>query len=543
MTKEHDQLITLLATMLDINRSPWMSEEDIERKLLEKCPNLNQLINLKNQGGATALHIAAHHIADNPKLVNVLLRHEADPTIKDKNGLTALSLAIRNSNMKVVDILTPNDDQLITLLATMLDINRSPWMSEEDIERKLLEKCPNLNQLINLKNQGGATALHIAAHHIADNPKLVNVLLRHEADPTIKDKNGLTALSLAIRNSNMKVVDILTPLVSKAAESAQALRESQTTRLEGSQIPMPEGSQTPRFEGSQTPRFEGSQTPRSHRGGRSAARRQQGSRMPSLAESSTIVSSPFPASSFSSSSPSSYSTVSSSTSSLSSHSAASPFSSSSPSSHYAASPSSSSSPSSHYAASPSSSSSPSSHYAASPSSSSSFSSHSAASPFSSSSFSSHSTASPFSSSSPSSHSAANAFSSSSPSSHSAVNAFYAPSASAYSTPASQKTRPDTFFAESTDPFQLELADALKMQEAAAAATSVRFVQPPKVSDAVQAAEEQRRQNEAQVGEGAQPLESVQAPDRPPQTPRPEQGAAGGRGSGDKQKGWLSGKAR
>ena len=61
---------------------------------------------------------------------------------------------------------------------------------------------------VNCRDKDGNTALMVAVKH--NNVKTVKVLIEHNADISLKDKNGKTALDYAVENGDEEIIDLLT---------------------------------------------------------------------------------------------------------------------------------------------------------------------------------------------------------------------------------------------------------------------------------------------------------------------------------------------
>ncbi|MEC8882750.1 MAG: ankyrin repeat domain-containing protein, partial [Pseudomonadota bacterium] len=135
------------------------------------------LVNARDSNEKTALHLAATY--RNPQMVQLLLKKGADGLATDNQGQTALHLAARYSNPQMVEL----------LLKKTGIFNRKTG--------------PNLNA----KDNQGQTALHLAARY--SNPQMVQLLLKKGADRLATDNQRQTALHLAVQSKNTDMVQLL----------------------------------------------------------------------------------------------------------------------------------------------------------------------------------------------------------------------------------------------------------------------------------------------------------------------------------------------
>jgi len=118
--------------------------------------------NMKNDYGNTPLHYAAE--SGNSKVVEVLLKHGADPNIQNNYGWTPLHFVASYGYPEVVELLLGHGAN------------------------------PNIQE-----NKYGYTPLHYAVANCRVD--VVRVLLDHGADPTIRDKKGRTPLDIGSKCS------------------------------------------------------------------------------------------------------------------------------------------------------------------------------------------------------------------------------------------------------------------------------------------------------------------------------------------------------
>jgi len=139
-----------------------------EAKELLKKHSIN--INVQNDEGLTALHLAASKKYNNPEIVQMLLLKGANPDLQNnKYGTTALHYAARNNKIEIVNI--------------------------------LLDKGANTD----LQNKYGETALFYALTF--NYKEIVQILLQKGANwPTQFEQS---ALHYAVRNNHIEIVQIL----------------------------------------------------------------------------------------------------------------------------------------------------------------------------------------------------------------------------------------------------------------------------------------------------------------------------------------------
>eukprot|EP00474_Spongospora_subterranea_P006403 CRZ06861.1 hypothetical protein [Spongospora subterranea] len=142
----------------------WCTAQDIIEIIKVSGPQANQLINLKNKEGRTALAIAV--LFDRLVIAQTLLKNGADPTIPD--------------NTKRIPFQWAMYDQLTS-------------ESIQAMIQSILTMIQNIN--VNHKYSDGSTLLHCAVKCRRNG--LVKGVLDRGADCTIEDNDGNTALDLA----------------------------------------------------------------------------------------------------------------------------------------------------------------------------------------------------------------------------------------------------------------------------------------------------------------------------------------------------------
>lgn len=134
------------------------------------------------------------HIAkENEKVCNLFLEAGMDVNSRDAAGTPMICIAARSGRKSMIE----------WLLAEGADINAvskdrgysavmdAVWKSSPDIVKFLIEKGANLNFISN----DGQTALIVATG--ASNPRICELLVKNGADPTYKDRMGMSSLDYA----------------------------------------------------------------------------------------------------------------------------------------------------------------------------------------------------------------------------------------------------------------------------------------------------------------------------------------------------------
>lgn len=150
--------------------------------LLLSHPDID--INSKNKDNETPLHMAAKSF--HPEKISPLLNNpNVDFSIVDKNGQTCFHKAARN----------PKPLSMRSFLDALL-------------KRSQNDKSINAIELINLPDNNGATALHIATSSKTDSS--VQSLLSFEGiNVNAIDKNGQSPLHYAMKNGNIDIIKAL----------------------------------------------------------------------------------------------------------------------------------------------------------------------------------------------------------------------------------------------------------------------------------------------------------------------------------------------
>ena len=159
----------------------------------------------------------AIEIGKNEKLALLLMKCGADLTVRNENGKTLLHLAVANRM----------DNLVLSLLKKKLNVNsvddngQTPLFESTDFKTALLllENGADPNHLAH----DGSTALMWAGRRGSE--MIVRLLLKHDADPEIRDQNGARAVDYALKNKKIGIAQLLDP--TKAPIHVKELTETQ----------------------------------------------------------------------------------------------------------------------------------------------------------------------------------------------------------------------------------------------------------------------------------------------------------------------------
>jgi hypothetical protein len=172
---------------------------------------------------------------DDSDAVKVLLSRGFDPDTVNPQGLTGLFLALRDSSLEVAKALI---DWPQTHVESRSPDDESPLMmaslrGNRDLVKRLIERDADVNKpgwtplhyaatnghvpvielllenyaYIDAESPNGTTPLMMAAYY--GTPAAVQVLLEAGADPSLKNKLGLTAIDFAFRGNRAESAELI----------------------------------------------------------------------------------------------------------------------------------------------------------------------------------------------------------------------------------------------------------------------------------------------------------------------------------------------
>ena len=165
----------------------------------------NRNLNERFEDGQTPLHIAA--ICNHVSIEKYLLVNEADNSVQDSSGSSALHEAVRYGNVDVIKALLDsgaNVNAKDNLGKTPVMII-SPKEKSQEIYKLLISYRADLNE----KDMFGDTVLHNAIMVNSD-AETVSILTNNGADINTRNKEGVTPLHIAVQKDNVAVARLLT---------------------------------------------------------------------------------------------------------------------------------------------------------------------------------------------------------------------------------------------------------------------------------------------------------------------------------------------
>ena len=206
----------------------------------------NELIKLgadidnTNANFKTSLHYVIENNSNKLlESVNLLLSKNANPNIQDKNGNTALHLAVINAHnskeySKYIEVINAlikyNANVNILNNKNQLTLNISVSNNDTEISNILINAKSELNNIDN-----GYAPIHVAVKN--NNISIVENLLLNGANVDMKDKRGYSPLAIAVENNNYemcrKIIRSNATVDSKAIELAKKSNNKEIRRLLG----------------------------------------------------------------------------------------------------------------------------------------------------------------------------------------------------------------------------------------------------------------------------------------------------------------------
>lgn len=236
-------LVTTLGIDVDTKDTNTMLHYAVGNGSIEAANELIKLgadIDNTNANFKTSLHYVIENNSNKLlESVNLLLSKNANPNIQDKNGNTALHLAVINAHnskeySKYIEVINAlikyNANVNILNNKNQLALNISVSNNDTEISNILINAKSELNNIDN-----GYAPIHVAVKN--NNISIVENLLLNGANVDMKDKRGYSPLAIAVENNNYemcrKIIRSNATVDSKAIELAKKSNNKEIRRLLG----------------------------------------------------------------------------------------------------------------------------------------------------------------------------------------------------------------------------------------------------------------------------------------------------------------------
>ena len=144
---------------------------------------------------------------NNIEVIKILLKYQADVTLKNQYGLTALDVALINRNEEIAELLIEHggNDLNSANLAQKTALLFALESGQLKTAKLLIQKGADLN----LTDQTGFPPISYALHSV-DNLEILELLLKNGANVNITNESGLSPLMQAVsQGNNIETVKLL----------------------------------------------------------------------------------------------------------------------------------------------------------------------------------------------------------------------------------------------------------------------------------------------------------------------------------------------
>ncbi|KAI8519493.1 hypothetical protein Bbelb_027500 [Branchiostoma belcheri] len=179
-------------------RGPGLGETSPDNSMARQESRFSTRVIFPN--GDTGLHVACRGLGRHVKVVELLIKNQADLKVTNKNGDTGLHVACSGGHVKVVELLIKNKADLNV---TNKDGDTGLHLACRGGHVKVVELLVKNQGDLNVTNETGDTGLHVACS--GSHVKVVELLIKNQADLNTGD----TALHVACREGDGELVELL----------------------------------------------------------------------------------------------------------------------------------------------------------------------------------------------------------------------------------------------------------------------------------------------------------------------------------------------
>lgn len=190
----------------DVNRS-LLSEVIMQGNLdafkqFIECKDYEIDVNV-GENGKTPFNIAVAY--DQIEIVKLMIKlFQPNPNILHADKYSAISLAVKNRDLEMIDLLLKLKNPKIDINLTSKDKANALETAVNMGELKITKILIKAGAKINFINQDGETPLHVAA--AGNHLDILKMLLKRKANMNVVSANGNTPLLLGIKNKHLDVV-------------------------------------------------------------------------------------------------------------------------------------------------------------------------------------------------------------------------------------------------------------------------------------------------------------------------------------------------
>ena len=204
MILSHDSSSLNVQTSEERSTSICAASENGYEKVVNLLLKANANLELQRKDGTTALWMASQ--CGHQEVVSLLLTAHANPNHKSDKGATPLHIASAQGHLKIAQLLL--DKEMITNLNIQMNEGQTAlYLASEEGHSDVVSLLLKGNANPNIPNNDGRTPLYQASQY--GHEKVVKLLLKANAKVNEACYDGTTALYMASQNGHTRIVSLL----------------------------------------------------------------------------------------------------------------------------------------------------------------------------------------------------------------------------------------------------------------------------------------------------------------------------------------------